>query len=113
MNKHIVINESSNEIIAMSFDIADQKCKTYNTYEWFKFLAETRNEHEVLSGPASEVIEAVHGDEFWYEMLTEPQYNICAVAFDLQTESFVTCYCEEDVEMVNAEGRDDEIFWND
>lgn len=111
MNK--IINEYSNEIIAMTFDIADQKCKTYNTYEWFKFIAETRNRHEVLNVPKDELFDAVYGDEFWHETLTEPQYNICAVAFDLQTENFITCYCEEDVEMVNAEGRDDEIFWND
>jgi len=107
------MNKTSNEIIAMTFDIADQKCTTYNTYEWFKFLAETRNRHEVLSGTTEEVFDAVYGDEFWYEVLPEPQYGIYAVAFDLQTETFITCYDDQKVEAICDSGRDDEIFWAD
>ena len=30
------------KIIAVTFDIADQKCKMYNALEWHNFIADTR-----------------------------------------------------------------------
>ena len=38
--------QKMNQIIAVTFDIADQQCKMYNALEWHNFIADTRENCE-------------------------------------------------------------------
>lgn len=106
------------KIIAVTFDIADQKCKMYNALEWHNFLADTREfvsndwDDDVLC--LEDLFDLAYGDEFWFE-LAPFQKELYAVAFDLQSESFVICSsdaeCEMYWEMAQAAGSEEEIFW--
>ena len=104
-----------NQIIAATFDIADQKCKMYNALEWHNFIADTREQAEDPSASLEDLFEEVYGDEFWFEANEWSQKMVYAVAFDLRSEEFVVCNsdneCEFVMEMAWASGCQDEIFW--
>ena len=103
------------KIIAATFDIADQKCKMYNALEWHNFIADTREQAQAATRPATgtldELFDEVYGDEFWYELLA----GAYSVAFDLRSEEFVVCDSDNEVdfvmEMAADAGDEDEIFW--
>ena len=107
-----------NQIIAATFDIADQKCKTYNALEWHNFIADTRERAETATRPAADTLEElfdkVYGDEFWFEIIPNP-FAPYAVAFDLTSEEFVLASSPRDVEFYNEMAEDgdyaEEVFW--
>ena len=111
------------QIIAATFDIADQKCKMYNALEWHNFIADTREQARqgcleddaAASLPLDELFDYVYGDEFWWEANEWSQKLVYAVAFDLRSEEFVVCNsdaeCEMYWEMAQASGCEDEVFW--
>ncbi|MEK9894874.1 MAG: hypothetical protein VW518_00425 [Burkholderiaceae bacterium] len=116
------------KIIAVSFNIAEQEVMLHTAEEWKEKIAEARDlaidgfesgwnctdpAEAVDCMDLDTVFEYAFGDEFWYEVFEEPKYGIYAVAFDLQTETFITCYDDQLVEAICDSGRDDEIFWND
>ena len=106
------------KIIAATFDIADQKCITYNALEWHNFIADARL--QMLSNgddadlPLEELFDAMYGDEFWFEVLADNKLAY-SVAFDLISEEFIVCAddneCEFVMEMAWASDRQEEIFW--
>ena len=106
------------KIVAVTFDIADQKCKTYNALEWHNFIADTRERAETATRPAAgtleELFDEVYGDEFWFELIPNP-FAVYDVAFDLRSETFVHCKSDAEsemyMEMAWASGCQDEIFW--
>ena len=109
------------KIIAATFDIADQKCVTYNALEWHNFIADTRhmlldevNYPEEGLDTLEELFEYAYGDEFWFEILADNKLAY-SVAFDLISEEFVVCSddneCEFVMEMAWASDRQEEIFW--
>ena len=106
------------KIIAVTFDIADQKCKMYNALEWHNFIADTRERAETATRPAAgtleELFDEVYGDEFWFEVIPNP-FAVYQVAFDLRSEEFVLCQSDTECEFVMAmaedSGDEDEIFW--
>ena len=104
-----------NQIIAATFDIADQKCKMYNALEWHNFIADTREQAEDPTASLEDLFDEVYGDEFWFEANEWSQKMVYAVAFDLRSEEFVVCNsdneCEMVMEMAWASGDQDEIFW--
>ena len=110
-----------NQIIAATFDIANQECKTYNALERHNFIADTREYVADGEEPADltleELFEQAYGDEFWFEANEWSQKMVYAVAFDLRSESFVVCnsdnQCEMVMEMAWASGCQEEIFWAD
>ncbi|REK62092.1 MAG: hypothetical protein DWQ49_03880 [Bacteroidetes bacterium] len=106
-----------NQIIAATFDIADQKCVTYNALEWHNFIADTREQAEDPTASLEDLFDEVYGDEFWFEANEWSQKMVYAVAFDLRSESFVVCnsdnQCEMVMEMAWASGCQEEIFWAD
>ena len=105
------------KIIAVTFDIADQKCKMHNALEWHNFIADTREQAQAATRPAAgtleELFDEVYGDEFWFELLA----GAYSVAFDLRSEEFVVCDSDNEVdfvmEMAADAGDEDEIFWAD
>ena len=103
------------KIIAVTFDISDQKCKMYNALEWHNFIADTREmlETEVDYG-LEELFDYAYGDEFWFEVIPNP-FAVYQIAFDLRSEEFVHCKsdaeCEMYWEMAQASGCQDEVFW--
>ena len=103
-----------NQIIAVTFDIADQKCKMYNALEWHNFIADTREQAEDASAELEDLFDEVYGDEFWFEVAPYAK-NVYQVAFDLRSEEFIICQndseCEFVMEMVADAGDEDEIFW--
>ena len=107
-----------NRIIAVTFDMADQKCKMYGPLEWHNFIADTRelaSEYgEEAPAKLEELFDWAYGDEFWFEVIPNP-FAIYAVAFDLTTQEFVLARSERDVELYNEMAEDDdyaeEIFW--
>ena len=103
------------QIIAATFDIADQECKMYNALEWHNFIADTRERCDDPSVSLEDMFEEIYGDEFWFEANEWSQKLVYAVAFDLRSESFVVCnsdaQCEMVMEMAWATGCQDEIFW--
>ena len=105
------------KIIAVTFDIADQKCKMYNALEWHNFIADTREQAEDPTASLEDLFDEVYGDEFWFEANEWSQKMVYAVAFDLRSESFVVCnsdnQCEMVMEMAWASGCQEEIFWAD
>ena len=104
-----------NQIIAATFDIADQKCKMYNALEWHNFIADTREQAQAATRPAAgtleELFDEVYGDEFWFELLA----GAYSVAFDLRSEEFIVCDSDNEVdfvmEMAADSGDEEEIFW--
>jgi len=106
------------KIIAVTFDIADQKCKMYNALEWHNFIANTRElvtndwDDDVLS--LEDLFELAYGDEFWFEVIPNP-FAVYQVGFDLRTEEFVLCQSDNECEFVQSmledSGDEDEIFW--
>ena len=103
-----------NQIIAVTFDIADQKCKMYNALEWHNFIADTREQAEDASAELEDLFDEVYGDEFWFEVAPYAK-NVYQVAFDLRSEEFVICESDTECEFVMAmaedAGDEDEIFW--
>lgn len=106
------------KIIAVTFDIADQKCKMYNALEWHNFIANTREwiaEAGVEPAEALEdLFEVAYGDEFWFEIAPYPK-AVYQMAFDLRCEEFIICSSDAEVDMVMEAaadvGDEDEIFW--
>jgi len=102
------------KIIAVTFDIADQKCKMYNALEWHNFIADTREQCPNAPAGLEELFDYAYGDEFWFEVIPNP-FAIYQVAFDLRSEEFVLCQsdteCEFVMAMAEASGDEDEIFW--
>ena len=102
------------KIIAVTFDIADQKCKMYNALEWHNFIADTREQSEDPSASLEDLFDEVYGDEFWFDLYDEP-YSIYQLAFDLRSEEFVICDSDTEVdfvmEMAADAGDEEEIFW--
>ncbi len=109
------------KIIAVTFDISDQKCKMYNALEWHNFIADTREAmlDEVLYpedglNTLEELFDYAYGDEFWFEVIPNP-FAVYQIAFDLRSETFVHCKsdaeCEMYWEMAQASGCQDEVFW--
>ena len=107
-----------NQIIAVTFDIADQQCKMYNALEWHNFIADTREYLADGGEPADltleELFDGYYGDEFWFEVAPYTK-NVYQVAFDLRSEEFVICdsdaECEAVMAMAEDAGDEDEIFW--
>ena len=104
-----------NQIIAATFDIADQKCKMYNALEWHNFIADTRERCDDPDVSLEDMFEEIYGDEFWFEANEWSQKMVYAVAFDLRSEEFVICESDTECEFVMAmaedAGDEDEIFW--
>ena len=110
------------KIIAVTFDIADQKCVAYNALEWHNFIADTREQAQQgcleddasASLPLDELFDYVYGDEFWFEVAPYAK-NVYQIAFDLRSEEFVICDSDTEVdfvmEMAADAGDEDEIFW--
>ena len=106
------------KIVAVTFDIADQRCVAYNALEWHNFIADTREQAQTATRPAAGTLEdlfdEVYGDEFWFEVAPYSK-NVYAVAFDLQSEEFVICDSDTEVEfvmeMAQDAGSEEEIFW--
>jgi len=102
------------KIIAVTFDIADQKCKMYNALEWHNFIADTREQCPNAPAGLEELFDYAYGDEFWFEVIPNP-FAIYQVAFDLRSEEFVLCQSDTECEFVMAmaedSGDEDEIFW--
>ena len=103
-----------NQIIAVTFDIADQKCKMYNALEWHNFIADTREQAEDPSASLEDLFDECYGDEFWFEVAPSP-FVVYDIAFDLRSEEFVLCHNDTDIEfmmeMARDSGDEDEIFW--
>ena len=106
------------KIIAVTFDIANQKCVAYNALEWHNFIADTREYLADGDEPADltleELFDEYYGDEFWFEVAPYTK-NVYQVAFDLRSEEFVICdsdaECEAVMAMAEDAGGEDEIFW--
>lgn len=102
------------KIIAVTFDIADQKCKMYNALEWHNFIADTREECPNAPAGLEELFDYAYGDEFWFEVAPYAK-NVYQVAFDLRSEEFVICDSDTEVdfvmEMAADAGDEDELFW--
>jgi len=106
------------KIIAVTFDIADQKCKMYNALEWHNFIADTREACE-LNGVyppmgLEELFDYAYGDEFWFEV-SPKAFALYDVAFHLPTERFILCHSDADCEALVAWAEDigdpEDIFW--
>ena len=102
------------KIIAVTFDIADQKCKMYNALEWHNFIADAREQSEDPSASLEDLFDELYGDEFWFEVSPDPK-AVYQIAFDLRSEEFVVCHsdadCEAVMEMAADAGDEEEIFW--
>jgi hypothetical protein len=103
------------KIIAVTFDIADQKCKMYNALEWHNFIADTREMLQTeVDYTLEELFDYAYGDEFWFEVAPKP-FVVYDIAFDLRSEEFVLCHNDTDIEFIMEMARDsgdeDEIFW--
>jgi len=102
------------KIIAVTFDIADQKCKMYNALEWHNFIADAREESEDPSASLEDLFDELYGDEFWFEVSPDPK-GVYQIAFDLRSEEFIVCHSDADCEAIMAmaeeTGDEDEIFW--
>jgi hypothetical protein len=102
------------KIIAVTYDIADQKCKMYNALEWHNFIADTREECPNAPAGLEELFDYAYGDEFWFEVAPYAK-NVYQVAFDLRSEEFIICQsdveCEAVMAMAEEAGDEEEIFW--
>ena len=103
------------EIVAVTFDIAEQKCVAYNALEWHNFIADTLEmlETEVYS-TLEELFDYAYGDEFWFEVVPNP-FAVYQAGFGLRTEEFVLCQndseCEFVQELLKDSGDQEEFFW--
>ena len=104
------------KIVAVTFDIADQQCVAYNALEWHNFIADTRENCEAEDADLTleELFDSYYGDEFWFEVAPYSK-GVYDVAFDLQSESFIICDSDTEVdfimEMAADAGSEEEIFW--
>jgi len=102
------------KIIAVTFDIADQKCKMYNALEWHNFIADTREECPNAPAGLEELFDYAYGDEFWFEVAPYAK-SVYQIAFDLRSEEFIICESDTECEFVMAmaedSGDEEEIFW--
>ena len=107
------------KIVAVTFDIADQKCEMYNALEWHNFIADTReyladNGVWVANLTPGELFGRAMGDEFWFEVLPNPS-AVYQVGFDLTSEEFVLCENPRQeefyMEMAEEAGYAEEVFW--
>lgn len=106
------------KIIAVTFDIANQKCEMYNALEWHNFIADTRERASEYGEEApaglDELFDEVYGDEFWFEVIPNP-FAVYQVGFDLRTEEFVLCQSDNECEFVQSmledSGDEEEFFW--
>lgn len=103
------------KIIAVTFDIADQKCVAYNALEWHNFIADTREQAEDPSASLEDLFDECYGDEFWFEVVPNP-FAVYQVGFDLRTEEFVVCKSDSECEFVvqallDSGGDEEEFFW--
>jgi hypothetical protein len=57
--------------IVVTFDIADQSFKIFNMQQWESYIAELRDQlaDDYLYEDDEEVIEIVHGDELFWEVV--------------------------------------------
>lgn len=102
------------KIVAVTFDIAEQECVTYNALEWHNFIADAREEIQEPSVSLEDLFDELYGDEFWFDVppTSKAIYN---VAFNLASEEFV--YCENPrqvefyMEMAEDGDYDEEVFW--
>ena len=103
------------KIVAVTFDIADQQCVTYNALEWHNFIADTREQAEDPSASLEDLFDECYGDEFWFEDCKWSQKLVYDVAFDLRSEEFIVCNsdaeCEAVMAMAEECGDEEEIFW--
>ena len=103
-----------NQIIAVTFDIADQKCISYNALEWHNFIADTREQADDPTASLDELFDSYYGDEFWFEVSPDPK-AVYQIAFNLPAEEFIVCHsdaeCEAVMAWVEETGNEDEIFW--
>ena len=105
--------------VAVTFDIADQKCEMYTALEWRNFIADTR-EYLADGGvwfadlTLEELFDEYYGDEFWFEVLPNPS-AVYQVGFDLTSEEFVVCKNPRQeefyMEMAEDGGYAEEVFW--
>ena len=102
------------KIIAVTFDIADQKCKMYNALEWHNFIADTREFVDEPDATLEDLFDIAYGDEFWFELAPYPK-AVYQMAFDLRCEEFIICSSDAECEMIQdmaaESGDDEEIFW--
>ena len=102
------------KIVAVTFDIADQKCVTYNALEWHNFIADAREEIQEPSVSLEDLFDELYGDEFWFDVPSASK-NIYNVAFDLASEEFIVCDSDTEVDfvmtMAQDAGSEEEIFW--
>tara|TARA_B100000497_G_scaffold21022_1_gene24815 strand:- start:76 stop:393 length:318 start_codon:yes stop_codon:yes gene_type:complete len=102
------------KIVAVTFDIADQQCVTYNALEWHNFIADTREQAEDPSASLEDLFDECYGDEFWFDV-PSASMAIYNVAFNLASEEFIYCEDPRQVEfyMEMAEDGDcsEEVFW--
>ena len=106
------------KIVAVTFDIADQKCKMYNALEWHNFIADTitiSSEYgEEAPTELEELFDWAYGYEFWFELIPNP-FAVYQVGFDLRTEEFVLCQSDSECEFVQSmledSGDEEEFFW--
>lgn len=102
------------KIIAVTFDIADQKCKMYNALEWHNFIADTREFAGEPDATLEDLFDVAYGDEFWFELAPYPK-AVYQMAFDLRCEEFIICSSDAECEMIQdmaaESGDEEEIFW--
>ena len=102
------------KIIAVTFDIADQKCKMYNALEWHNFIADTREQCPNAPAGLEELFDYAYGDEFWFEVAPKA-FVLYDAAFHLPTEEFILCHSDNDCEALVAWAEDigdpEDIFW--
>jgi len=102
------------KIIAVTFDIADGRCRLYNALEWHNFIADTREACPNAPAGLEELFDYAYGDEFWFEVIPNP-FAIYQVGFDLRTEEFVLCQNDSECEFVQSmledSGDEEEFFW--
>ena len=102
------------KIIAVTFDISDQKCKMYNALEWHNFIADAREQSEDPSASLEDLFDELYGDEFWFEVAPYAK-NVYQVAFDLCSEEFVICNSDTEVDFIMSMAEDgdyvEEVFW--
>ena len=103
------------KIIAVTFDIADGRCRLYNALEWHNFIADTREACPNAPAGLEELFDYAYGDEFWWEANEWSQKSVYQVAFDLRSEEFIVCNSDTEVdfvmEMAADAGDEEEIFW--
>ena len=72
------------KIIAVTFDIADQKCKMYNALEWHNFIADTREYLADGGEPADLTLEELFAYELKYNF--QSTQVCCILIFNLESK---------------------------